>query len=187
MRVARWITVGAGVAAVIALATAANSQLSPYAGQQSREIKSLSAQDIDDLLNARGWALAKAAELNGYPGPTHTLDMARDLKLTPDQVRAITVIKERMAAAAKPLGSQIVARERELDQQFVQGKITEADLTAETAAIGDLFGHLRAVHLRSHLETKAVLTARQVAQYNELRGYGSDSAPQHERKGNHGG
>src|ERR1043166_1905183 len=44
---------------------------SPYAGQQSREIKSLSDQEIDGLKNARGLGLAKAAELNGYPGPRH--------------------------------------------------------------------------------------------------------------------
>ena len=34
------------------------AQTSPYAVQQAREIKALSAQEIDDLLNARGMALA---------------------------------------------------------------------------------------------------------------------------------
>jgi len=51
------------------------AQVSPYAGQETREITALSAQEVDNLLNARGMALAKAAELNGYrrrrPGPRH--------------------------------------------------------------------------------------------------------------------
>jgi hypothetical protein len=41
------------------------AQVSPYAGQQTREIKSLSAQDVDDLLNACGIALAKAGNCSG--------------------------------------------------------------------------------------------------------------------------
>jgi hypothetical protein len=32
-------------------------------------------------------------------------------------------------------------------------------------------GHLREVHLRAHLATKALLTDAQIARYNELRGY----------------
>ncbi|MBT3972460.1 MAG: hypothetical protein HOE99_01485, partial [Acidiferrobacteraceae bacterium] len=48
---------------------------SPYVGQETRVIKSLSAEDIDDLINGRGWGLAKPAELNGVPGPAHLLEM----------------------------------------------------------------------------------------------------------------
>lgn len=40
----------------------------PYAGMQTREVKSLSAQDIMDLREGRGWGLALPAELNGRPG-----------------------------------------------------------------------------------------------------------------------
>jgi hypothetical protein len=69
------------------------AQVSPYAGQETREIKALSAQEVDDLLNARGMALAKAAELNGYPGPLHSLEMADKLGLSLDQLRAIKDIK----------------------------------------------------------------------------------------------
>src|SRR5581483_6020910 len=58
---------------------------SPYAGQQSREIKSLSDREIDGLKNARGLGLAKAAELNGYPGPMHVLELADALNITGDQ------------------------------------------------------------------------------------------------------
>jgi Spy/CpxP family protein refolding chaperone len=151
--------------------------------------KALSTQEVDDLLNARGLALAKAAELNGYPGPAHVLDTTSDLRLTPQQIRTITEINDRMRLAARPLGEQIVARERELDTLFVTARISEAEIAARTGEIGNLFGRLRSVHLRSHLETTAILDAGQIARYNELRGYGSSSSPEgHDpAKRGHGG
>ena len=45
-----------------------------YAGQEAREIKALSAEELGDLLAGKG--LAKAAELDGYAGPAHVLELA---------------------------------------------------------------------------------------------------------------
>jgi hypothetical protein len=56
-----------------------------YAGQQKREIKALSEAEVSAYLDGRGMGLAKAAELNGYPGPAHVLDLAEKLQLTPQQ------------------------------------------------------------------------------------------------------
>jgi len=53
-----------------------NSVQQPYAGQEKRQISSLSQQDVDDLLGGKGWGLAKPAELNGYPGPAHEIGRA---------------------------------------------------------------------------------------------------------------
>ncbi|MGC5198650.1 hypothetical protein, partial [Aphanothece microscopica] len=53
----------------------------PYAGLQSRTVKSLSAEQAADLAAGRGMALALAAELNGYPGPMHVLEHAEALGL----------------------------------------------------------------------------------------------------------
>jgi DNA repair protein RadC len=39
----------------------------PYAGQQTRSIKALSPEDIDELRKGAGMGLAKAAELNSIP------------------------------------------------------------------------------------------------------------------------
>jgi hypothetical protein len=102
--------------------------------------------------------LAKAAELNGYPGPLHVLALAKELRLTSGQMRQVTDIRERMSAAAKPLGGEIIDREQELDGLFAQGQITADRLSAETAAIGALQGRLRSVHLAAHLETRDVPT-----------------------------
>ncbi len=54
---------------------------SKYAGEENREIKSLSADDIDELRNGGGWGLAKAAELNGVPGPAHLLEMKKEIDI----------------------------------------------------------------------------------------------------------
>lgn len=59
---------------------------SAYAGQADRAIEALSPERVRGLL-AGGWmGLAKAAELNGLPGPKHVLDLAEPLVLTPDQI-----------------------------------------------------------------------------------------------------
>ena len=164
-------------------ALAAEQPASPYAGQQVRPIKALSDEDVAALRNGEGMGLAKAAELNGYPGPAHLLALAAPLGLTEDQRHQITAILERMRAAAKALGAEIVAREQSLDQLFAKGDITPDRLPAETAAISALQGRLRAVHLAAHLETRPLLTPGQVALYQQLRGYGgSASSPEHHRR-----
>jgi hypothetical protein len=171
---------------VVALATcvlalpsnAAKTPASPYAGQQTRSIKALSDEDIGALRKGEGMGLAKAAELNGYPGPAHVRALAKQLRLSHDQLREITAIFDRMSAAAKSLGVEMIEREQALDQLFVKGEITPERLAAETTAIGELNGRLRAVHLAAHLETRALLQAEQLALYRQLRGYG-------ESKGHH--
>jgi len=123
--------------------------------------------------------MAKAAELNGYPGPKHVLDLARQLQLTDGQWRGVQAIFDRMSAAAKPLGGELIAQEQALDQLFAKGDITPDRLAAATAAIAELQGRLRAVHLSAHLETRALLNPDQIARYEQLRGYGALPAPEH--------
>jgi Spy/CpxP family protein refolding chaperone len=156
---------------------------SPYAGQQTRAIKALSPEDIAGLLNGEGIGMAKAAELNGYPGPVHVLELARELGLTADQRQQIQAIFDRMSTAAKPLGAELVEREQMLDQAFAKSEITPDRLAAETAAIGELAGRLRLVHLAAHLETRALLNPGQIALYQRLRGYGDPAAAMHHHHG----
>jgi len=166
-----------GVALLIAVPVHAADM--PYAGQQSRPIKALSDDDIAALQNGEGMGMAKAAELNGYPGPKHVLDLARQLQLTDGQWRGVQAIFDRMSAAAKPLGGELIAQEQALDQLFAKGDITPDRLAAATAAIAELQGRLRAVHLSAHLETRALLNPDQVARYQLLRGNGASPAPEH--------
>src|ERR1700737_107196 len=79
---------------------AADTPLTPYAGQQARSIKALSADDVAALLKGEGMGMAKAAELNGYPGPAHVLTLASELGLTDSQRQQVQAIVDRMSAAA---------------------------------------------------------------------------------------
>lgn len=165
-------------------ALAADMPANPYAGQQARSIKTLSDEDITALRKGEGAGMAKAAELNGYPGPAHVLMLAPQLGLTDDQVQKVQAIYDRMNASAKSLGAEMIAREQNLDQLFATGHVTPDRLTAETEAIGELQGHLRSVHLTAHLEMRALLTPEQIANYQQLRGYGdAPQRPQHHHAG----
>ena len=67
------------------LASASVFAQTPYAGMQTRAIKALSEQQVSDLNAGHGMGLALAAELNGYPGPSHVLELADKLELSSDQ------------------------------------------------------------------------------------------------------
>jgi hypothetical protein len=74
------IFLSAGAACMLgALVSAADT---PYAGQQARTIKALSDDEVTALSKGEGMGMAKAAELNGYPGPVHVLALAAQLGLT---------------------------------------------------------------------------------------------------------
>jgi LTXXQ motif family protein len=143
----------------------------PYAGLQHRAVKALSDQQISDLRAGRGMGLALAAELNGYPGPIHALELADRLQLTADQREHIQQLYEAMKAEAISVGEKLIAHETALDRHFSERKATPASLASLTAHIGETQGELRAVHLKYHLTTAAVLTADQMQRYAELRGY----------------
>lgn len=48
------------------------------------------------------------AELNGYPGPRHILDLNRELKLSSNQILQIETVFKQMQTDAKGVGQQIV-------------------------------------------------------------------------------
>ena len=68
-------------------------------------------------------------------------------------------------------GGRVVALERELDALFAKGRPTPAEVERLSVAIGEAQGRLRAEHLRTHLDTTALLTPAQVDQYVKARGY----------------
>ena len=149
----------------------AHGQASPYAGQQAREIKALSESEVKDLLEGKGMGFAKAAELNRYPGPSHALELADRLALTADQRDRLSALMQRHKAEARKLGERVVALERELDGLFAHGRPTAGEVERLSVAIGEAQGRLRAEHLRTHLETNAILTPEQVNRYVTARGY----------------
>ncbi|PWS39119.1 hypothetical protein DFH01_07730 [Falsiroseomonas bella] len=152
-------------------APAGAAESRPYAGLQGRAIKSLSEEQVADLLAGRGMGLALAAELNGYPGPAHVLEHAEALGLTPAQRATAEALHARMAEEARILGARIVALEQELDALFAGGAADTGRLAALTAEIGALNGRLREVHLATHIGMREALDATQRAAYARLRGY----------------
>jgi len=144
---------------------------SNYAGQEHRLIKSLSDDDIQQLQTGKGWGLAKAAELNGLPGPIHLLQMKKEIKLTAAQEVKIQALYEDMKKKAVPLGKSLVKLEKELNDAFAQNSITTAQLSNKLDEIALVYKKLRFVHLSTHLQTPKLLTTAQITQYNHLRGY----------------
>jgi Spy/CpxP family protein refolding chaperone len=153
----------------------------PYAGLQQREIKALSPEESRALLEGQGMRLALAAELNGYPGPAHVLELAQPLQLTPQQRQATQALMDAHKAEARALGAEVVEAERALDRAFAQKSVTEAELARLTARSAELQARLRTAHLRTHLQQAALLTPHQVAHYQSLRGYDA-AAPTHQGK-----
>lgn len=148
-----------------------HGQHAPYAGLQKRDIKALSEQQIADLRAGRGMSLALPAELNGYPGPAHSLELADPLRLSPEQRSKTQVLFDKMQQEAKALGEEVIVAERELDHLFKDKRVAPENLASATAKAAAAQGRLRESHLRYHLAMMEVLTPDQVAQYNRLRGY----------------
>ena len=143
----------------------------PYAGNQSRQIKAFSEEQLADLRAGRGMSLALPAELNGYPGPLHVIELAEALALTDTQRDRMQQLLQNMRSEAIALGDRLINQESDLDRQFAMQAVTVSTLDASTGAIGQTHAQLRATHLRYHLSTVEVLTPEQVHRYNQLRGY----------------
>jgi Spy/CpxP family protein refolding chaperone len=178
------------LALLLALAAAAPpafSQGGSYAGQQDRQIKSLSEKEVEELLAGQGMGLAKAAELNGYPGPAHVLEHAAALALSEGQRRATEALMQEHRANARSLGAEVVQAEKALDTAFARGEVDRAGLARLIADIAARQARLREEHLQTHLEQTAMLSRDQVRKYAELRGYGAaasspEAQPSHPRK-----
>lgn len=148
----------------------------PYAGWDGRAIKALSAGQIDDLRNGRGMGLALPAELNGYPGPRHVLDLAEELELSAAQQAETQRLFNEMQTQAILLGEQVIEGEAMLDRLFAEGSASAAKVEAAAIELGRRQGALRAHHLRYHLAMREVLSPHQVRRYQQLRGYAAEGA-----------
>jgi hypothetical protein len=165
-------------AAVLSISTAAAQ--APYAGMEARPIKALSEQQVSDLKAGRGMGLALVAELNGYPGPSHLLELADQLGLSDAERNAIRGLFEAMKAETIPIGERLIAQETALETLFAEHQVTPETLAAATAEIGSSQAKLRDAHLRYHLSTVALLKPSQLERYAELRGYAKGNQKHHQ-------
>jgi hypothetical protein len=164
-------------------------ETNPYAGQQTRAVKSLSEDEIGALLAGQGSGYAKAAELNGYPGPAHVLELAERLHLSEGQLQATRGLMQAHRTRARALGERLVAAETDLDRLFATKAAAPGSVDAATERIALLQAQLRAEHLKTHLAQTRLLDAEQLRRYAELRGYATDgrSVPDHGHSGHGGG
>lgn len=146
---------------------------SPYVGQVNAPIKALTAEEQAALLDGQGAGFAKAAELNGYPGPKHVLELSEQLGLSESQLHATQALFDRMRADARAEGAALVEAERALDALYASKSATRESVNAQLARIEALRARLRGLHLNAHLEQAALLTRHQIAMYAQARGYGA--------------
>jgi hypothetical protein len=159
--------------------------VSPYRDQQFTRLRGMTDREVDDLREGRGMGLARAAELNGYPGPRHVLDAVEggQLTLSSEQVAAVKAAFDRMSRDARRLGAALLGEERALEAAFGHGTVAEAEMRDRVRRIAALLGEVRAVHLRAHLETRALMSQVQIRRYQQIRGYTDNEAPADRRRG----
>ena len=159
------------LAGLLACGAAAAQHHGSYAGQQDRAIKALSDEETKQYLAGAGMGYARAAELNGYPGPMHVLELADKLSLTPEQRAATQRLMESHKAEARAIGAKRVAAEKSLDELFRSGRADAKQVSEAVRAASQIEGEYRLTHLDTHLKMRALLSDHQVAQYSVLRGY----------------
>ena len=161
--------------------------VSSYAGQESREVKALSPEDVQAYLSGKGMGLAKAAELKGCPGPSHVLALSAQLGLTPEQQKQTEALFASMEANAVSVGAPLVEEERKLDRLFATKSITPELLASSLERIAQLQAKVRTAHLEAHLAQVRILSPEQVALYMQLRGYSSNEPILHHEHHQHSG
>lgn len=146
----------------------------PYAGLQERAVASLSEEDVAQIRRGDGWGFALPAELNGYPGPRHVLDLAEALGLDASQRAAVEAIFDEMRAEATAAGERFIAAEAALSNAFRSGAVDAERLRALVDAAAIARADLRYIHLARHLAMMEILSDDQVRRYALLRGYAAD-------------
>jgi len=150
---------------------------SPYAGQHARQLKALSDDEVRQLLEGAGMGYARAAELNGYPGPMHVLELADKLGLSAQQREETRRLMESHKAEARTLGAKRVDAERRLEALFHRKGLDPAELEHAVKAAAASEAEYRLSHLETHRRMRALLTDEQVGRYAELRGYLAPVSP----------
>src|SRR5207245_922014 len=102
----------------------------PYKQQAERGLRGLDEKEIAELKAGAGMRLARAAELNSYPGPRHVLDAiaAGKLAASAEQRERVQQVFNEMNRDAVRVGTQILEEEQMLETGFRTTTMTESDL-----------------------------------------------------------
>ncbi len=151
--------------------TLSAQEMHEHADHHATEIAGLQEAEVAGLLSGAGMDQALAAELNGYPGPKHVVELADELELSPEQLAGAEKLLQATLERSKALGMKIVDLERAMDEAFAGGAIDQEKLSEMVSEIGQLRAELRLNHLSAHLKMAGVLSEAQRDRYSELRGY----------------
>jgi hypothetical protein len=163
------------IALLLAGCATGMSVKSGYAGQETRRIKALSDVEIQAYLEGKGQGFAKPAELNGYPGPMHVLELATPLALTAEQRAATEQLMARHKAEVRELGRAYIEAESMLETLLATRLASPESLKAAVNSASALLARIRLSHLETHLTQTALLTEAQRSAYPRLRGYDHDT------------
>ncbi|MDE0094844.1 MAG: hypothetical protein OXS40_00490 [Gammaproteobacteria bacterium] len=144
---------------------------SSHGHSRGTEVASLTDEEVRLLRHGEGMGLARAAELNHFPGPKHLLDLAPKLGLSDEQIARIRAIHDRMKSEAVAKGEAIIMAEGHLADLFASGEPTAREMTRVTGHLGAMRGQLQAIHLLAHIEAARELSDIQIREYDRLRGY----------------
>ena len=130
----------------------------------------MTLDEIDRVVSqGLGAGMAFAADQNGYPGPTHVLELREQLRLTPAQEARVTALRTAMFPDALPKSAHLGEAEAGLRRLFAEGAADEARVRAAVAEVERARSEVRLVHLLTHLQTRVVLTEEQRRLYHEAR------------------
>jgi len=170
---------GIGLLFLCLAATAGAQHAQPYTGQEKRDIKALSDQEVSQYLSGAGMGYARPAELNGYPGPMHVLELADQLELNGSQRSAMKNLMDRHKVEARAIGAKYVEAERAIEALFRSGNADAKVLAVSVDQAARLQGEYRLSHLETHRRSLALLTPEQVSKYAMLRGYSGEGQHKH--------
>lgn len=139
------------------------------AGQGHRLAQTCAEQFEAVVREGRGFGMAFAADRNGYPGPTHILELKTELRLTADQEAKAAELLHAMLAESRPKGARLLEAERRLERLYADGAANEAGVRTALAEAERARGELRLVHLLTHLRTRDLLTREQRDAYQKIR------------------
>ena len=142
-----------------------------YAGQQSRTVAAFSEEEVEGHLDGRGLGYARPAELNGYPGPMHVLELKSELALTPDQIAVTEALFKTMKIRARAAGQSYIEAEKALDAAFKSAAADTPTNAVLVRAADARRAEKRLAHLEAHIEMSRILSNEQRASYRRLRGY----------------
>lgn len=125
--------------------------------------------DKEALLKGEVMGQTLIADISGFPGPKHALDMKDELGVSRDQIKKIEDLLNGIDVSAKLKGEDIVIAEDELYDMFDAGIATEKNVRAKVLEIGKLRAEFRFIHLQAHLKMKQILSPIQMARYKEIR------------------